>query len=240
MSLQRARVTARRLLLPALLAVSPLLAASARASGASGAVGQRANERIHAEISAIARGLTATRYQHELRADPRRGQYFWDCSLMARWILARAAPQARSGLGTDRPLARDFYQTIARAPVGKPRRGWMRLTEPSSIMPGDLFAWLKPEMFRDRKNTGHVGFVIERPRPHPRHAGVWLVRIADATRELHGEDSRPPGGEGGFGTATLAFLFDPGGAAVAYGWYGEDQDPQTYVPTQIAFGRAFR
>ena len=62
--------------------------------------------------------------------------------------------------------------------------------------------------------------------------GVWLLRIADATRELHGDDSRPTGGEGGFGTATIAFLVDAAGAPRAYGWYGEAQDPATFVPTE--------
>ncbi len=108
------------------------------------------------------------------------------------------------------------------------------------VAPGDVFAWLKPPMFKARANTGHVGFVVGKPWRHPRHAGVWLLRIADSTRELHGNDSRPMGGEGGFGTATIAFLVNSAGSPVAYGWYGELQDPATYVPTQIAFGRVFR
>ena len=88
--------------------------------------------------------------------------------------------------------------------------------------------------------TGHVGFVIGRPWRHPKFAGVWLLRIADATTELHGDDSRPTGGQGGFGTATIAFLVDANGAPRAYGWYGEAQDPATYVPTDIVLGRVFR
>lgn len=231
-----AQVATLRLLVPGLFVLSQPLATSARASAES----SRASERISAEITAIERGLKATRYQHGLRVDRRRGIYFWDCSIMARWILARAAPQARSAMGTDKPLARDFYRTIARAPTGMSRRGWMRVSGPSAILPGDLFAWLKPEIFKERKNTGHVGFVLDRPRPHPKHPDIWLLRIADATSQLHGEDSRPPEGEGGFGTATVAFKFDRSGAPIAYGWYGEEQDPETYVHTQIAFGRAFR
>ena len=95
-------------------------------------------------------------------------------------------------------------------------------------------------MFKQRANTGHVGFVVGKPWRHPRHDGVWLLRIADSTRELHGDDSRPMGGEGGFGIATIAFKVDTAGSPVAYGWYGESQDPATYVPTQIAIGRVFR
>ena len=78
------------------------------------------------------------------------------------------------------------------------------------------------------------------PWRHPRHESIWLVRIADATRELHGDDSRDTAGEGGFGTATMAFRTDERGTPVAYGWYGAEQDPRTYVRTQIVFGRALR
>ena len=159
---------------------------------------------------------------------------------MAAWILERTAPAARRALGGDKPLARDFYRTIAAGARRPPRRGWQRLTDVAALAPGDVFAWLKPEMFKQRANTGHVGFAVGKPWRHPKFAGVWLVRIADATRELHGDDSRPPGGEGGFGTATIAFLVDAAGTPRAYGWYGEAQDPATYVPTEIALGRVFR
>jgi hypothetical protein len=40
--------------------------------------------------------------------------------------------------------------------------------------------------------------------------------------------------------STIAFLTDQSGTPIAYGWYGESQDPATYVPTQIVFGRVVR
>jgi hypothetical protein len=156
------------------------------------------------------------------------------------WILERTAPAARRALRANKPLARDFHRTIARAPTERSDRGWQRVSGVAALAAGDVFAWLKPEVFKQRANTGHVGFAIGRAWRHPRFEGVWLVRIADATRELHGDDSRPPGGEGGFGTATIAFLVDATGAPRAYGWYGEAQDPATYVPTDIVFGRVSR
>jgi len=191
-------------------------------------------------VQAIQQSLTSTKYQHRIAVDARKGIYRWDCSIMAAWILARTAPAARSAIGVDKPLARDFYRVIQRAPTERAARGWQRLTDVAALGPGDLFAWLKPEMFKERANTGHVGFAVGKPWRHPRFAGVWLVRIADATTELHGDDSRPPGGEGGFGTATIAFLVDATGAPRAYGWYGEAQDPATFVPTEIVLGRVFR
>jgi len=187
----------------------------------------------------------------------RKGVYVWDCSIMAAWILARTAPEARRALGAvrgkarepsqgspiqvDKPLARDFYKVVAAAPAAASRRaGWLRLPGPADVEPGDVFAWLKPAMFKRRQNTGHVGFIASKPWRHPKQPSVWLVRIADATTELHGDDSRPVGGEGGFGTATIGFLVDASGAAFGYGWYGDAQDPLAYVPNQSVFVRVLR
>ena len=181
--------------------------------------------------------MTSTRYAHEARVDTAKGIYDWDCSIMTTWILDRTAPRARMALPKTGPLARDYYRAIAKVEPERPRGGWMRIGDVSHVEAGDVFAWLKPEMFKERPNTGHVGFVLEPPRPHPRFPSVWVMRVADATRELHEGDSRPTGGKGGFGTGTIAFMVDPNGAAVSYGWYGAGQDPQTFVPTRIVFGR---
>jgi hypothetical protein len=200
-----------------------------------------ARDAVMASLTSIKRSLTSTKYEHRARIDVARGVYWWDCSIMAAWILAKTAPESRRALAADKPLARDFYRTIAAAKIAPGRRaGWQRVPGPVNAEPGDVFAWLKPEMFKQRKNTGHVGFLVGKPWRHPKHPAVWLARIADATTELHGDDSRPAGGGGGFGTATIGFLVDASGNAVAYGWYGEAQDPLTYVPTPIVFGRVLR
>lgn len=188
----------------------------------------------------IEANLVETRYQHRTVVRERAGKYLWDCSGMAAWVLERAAPIARAALPEEKPLARDFYDRIAESPTDEPRRGWRRLTGPEQIAPGDLFAWRKPDFWAERPNTGHVGFVLSTPQPHPDHPNVWVMRVADATKMLHENDSRPPDGEGGFGTATMAFLFDEAGVAIAYGWYGAAQPPETFVPTTIAFGRVSR
>ena len=145
--------------------------------------------------------------------------------------------QAMATLPHDHPLAKQFHGVIDASPADEPKKGWVRLGGPEAIRPGDVFAWLKPAFWKKRKNTGHVGFVVEKPRPHPTYAGVWLMRIADASRYTHEDDTRPDDGTGGYGTGTIAFLFDGSGQAVAYGWYGSFQEIETYVPTHIVFGR---
>jgi hypothetical protein len=193
-----------------------------------------------ATIATIEHTLSATKYAHWPKINVKQGIYEWDCSIMAAWILARAAPQARRALGAHRPLARDFYRAIVVKSTSRQKFGWLKVGGPSAIEPGDVFAWIKPPMFKDRKNTGHVGFVVGRPWRHPKYASVWLMRIADATHELHENDTRPQGGDGGFGQGTVAFDFDEHGIAIAYGWYGEAQELATYVPTPIVFGRVLR
>jgi hypothetical protein len=199
-----------------------------------------AARKIVETLAAVQSGLTATRYQHNTVVRERSGVYYWDCAGMAEWVLDRAAPRARSALSEGRPPAREFYERIADSPTDEPHRGWLRLAGPEEIAPGDLFAWRKPDFWPDRPNTGHVGFVLGTPQPHPEVENVWLVRIADATEYRHEADSRPEGGEGGFGTGTMAFSFDESGAPTAYGWYGASQPPETFVPTRIAFGRVSR
>jgi hypothetical protein len=191
-------------------------------------------------LAGIEEGLRETRYQHTTRVDERLGLFHWDCSGMTDWVLRRAAPGARRALPGRRPLARDFYRVIVDSALARHDSGWRRVAAPEEICPGDLFAWVKPSFWRHHTNTGHVGFVVDTPRPSPVFPDVWLMRIADATAAHHGDDSRPVGGEGGFGTATMAFLFNARGYPIAYGWYGADQHPQTFVPTKIAFGRVTR
>lgn len=216
-----ARPTARRVVIP-----RPPATAAAR--------------KVMKTLLRVKQRMRDTKYQHWISVNERKGKYFWDCSLMVTWVLRRAAPRARRALPRRRALAKDFYRIIARSPTHRPRRGWLRLSGPAQIRPGDLFAWLKPPFWRKRKNTGHVGFILGAPRPHPRHANVWLFRIADATRYLHEKDTRPGTGRGGFGLGTVAFLFGSNGTALAYGWYGSRQNPRTFVPTRIVFGRVVR
>ena len=115
----------------------------------------------------------------------------------------------------------------------------MRVDRPESLRPGDVFAWLKPPHWK-RPNTGHVGFLVSAARPHPEYAGVWLMKIADATSIPHQGDSRDKDGEGGYGTGVIAFQFEPDGQAVGYGWYGARQPPKSFVPTRVVFGRVRR
>jgi hypothetical protein len=196
----------------------------------------RTSARVLATLAAVRTSMRETRYQHATRVQVKRGSYLWDCSGMAAWILQRAAPRARAALTNDRPVARDFYHAIARAPLGRARSGWQRVATIADARPGDVIAWLRPTGWSST-NTGHVAFLLEQPFAVPGYPNAWAVRIADATSFGHQDDSRPRG-SGGYGEGTLLILTDKSQQPIAYGWYGTESD--AVLVTSIVFGRVVR
>jgi hypothetical protein len=197
----------------------------------------RAAGKVLDVLTKIEENLATTRYQHTTRVRVREGLYAWDCSGMAAWVLGRAAPKALAAVNSDRPVARDFYRAIERAPIGRSIKGWQRLASVLEARPGDVFAWLRPAHL-PRDITGHVGFVIETPRPVAGLDGAYVIRIADATRLPHGEDTRADDGIGGYGTGTLLVLTDEDGMSTHYGWFGLES--RGFIATQVLFGRVSR
>lgn len=169
--------------------------------------------------------LRTTKYQARTVVRPRDGHYAWDCSGMAAWILQRSAPRARRAVAGSRPVARDFFHAIARAPTDRPRKGWQRV-HVSEVKAGDTFAWLRSPISTS-KITGHVGFAVG-----PAHAvagwpGAYAVRIVDATRLPHQDDTREPSGDGGFGFGTMVFVTGDDGEVKAYAWFGTEYLPRS-------------
>lgn len=222
----RASLTA--LLVAALVVARPL---SAQVEPVGGA-------RVMAELARIQATLHTTRYTHDTRIDPRVGRYDFDCSVMAAWVLGRAAPRARAALPGGRPLAVDFHRAILAAPTDRARNGWQRVARIADARPGDVLAWPRPRWFRSN-NTGHVAFVSAPPVMTPR--GV-LVRVTDATSVGHQDDPRNrEGGPTGFGHGTLLIATDPvSGEGTAYGWIGAHTPPEWMIATPVRVGRVTR
>jgi len=177
--------------------------------------------RVMRAIGNMSENLNATEYSHGFRVNEREGVYVFDCSGFADWLLGKAAPLARASLRfglKQRPLARDFQRRLARLPTATERSGWRRVARVVDIEPGDVVAWLKPDIIRS-PNTGHVAFAVHRPVPAPGYGDAYLVRVADSTSLLHDDDTRV--GRNGFGLGTILLVADPEtGAPVAYGWAG--------------------
>lgn len=201
------------------------------------------NERILERVARIAETLRDSKYNHATVVDEREGRYEFDCSGFVTWVLRRTAPGAHAALLSralkQRPLARDYYWEIAKAPAGeKTPRGVRRIPRIADAEPGDIVAWLKPAQLRS-PHTGHVGFLLERPRPVPELEHAYVVRIADASSYQHDEDDRFGTGRTGFGSGVILLIADPQtGEPQAYGWFGVRS---AYVlETSIALGRVTR
>lgn len=177
-------------------------------------------------------------YRHRTTVRRKSGVFLWDCSGMMTWLLARTAPRAREALDRERPVAATYFHTIARAPERPTRRGWQRIGDIDDVRPGDVFAWLRPPHWPRGGNTGHVGIVVEAPEPVRGLEGAFTIRIADASRYTHADDTRDPDGEGGLGRGTILFVVDGHGAPIAYGWRGTDG--RFVQETSIVFGRVVR
>jgi hypothetical protein len=198
-------------------------------------------ERVVAVIDGIRSSLAETRYQHVTRVDPRAGRYFFDCSGMAAWILKRSAPAAFEAVHRPeggRPLAVHYYRTIARIPPGARRGPWMRVGDAALALPGDVIAWERPKWF-ESTSTGHVAFVVGRPRPVAQPVRGVLIRIADASKFRHEDDSRPYGGTG-FGEGVMLLPVDGDAQPTGYGWVGAQTPPDWIVPAALVIGRPLR
>ena len=197
--------------------------------------------RIVALLEEIQAGLTSTKYQHVTRVDRRAGAYYFDCSGMAAWILKRAAPAAHAAVQRPeggRPLAVHYYRTIARIEPGKRRGPWLRVADAGQARPGDVIAWERPKWF-DSKSTGHVAFVVGAPRAVAEPVPGVLVRVADASKFRHEDDSRPAGTTG-FGTGVLLLPTDARGQPTGYGWVGALTPEDWIVPAALVIGRPLR
>jgi len=222
-----------------------IVAAMALAGGASAAEKKRrvrpGPARVVEVLDAIEDGLVETKYQHVTRVRPGRGEYFFDCSGMAEWVLRRGAPAALRAVGRPegrRPLAIHFYRRIAKIKPGERRGPWMRVDGPAAAEPGDVIAWERPDWFPS-KSTGHVGFIVSDPAPNPGPVPGYLVRFADASKFKHEDDSRDEDTTG-FGTGVLLVPVDQDGRARGYGWFGSQTRPDWVIPCNLVIGRPLR
>ena len=199
-------------------------------------------EAVLSTLGHIDSTLQASKYSHATLVDERAGRYEFDCSGMAAWVLGRSSPVAQAAVAyrakRGRPLARDYYHQIARSMAGRERHGWERVSHVADATPGDVIAWLRPKEIRS-PNTGHVAFLLAPPEPVADAPYVYLVRIADASRHRHQDDSRAGTGRTGFGRGTILVVASPEtGAPVGYGWVGLRS--AWVLSTQMAIGRPIR
>ncbi len=170
-----------------------------------------------------------TRYQHDPFIDPATGTYNLDSAAFVSLVLRDRAPKQYAEIpgqpGWPCPRASDYFDFLASlafdgkdgwtrsyevdgAAVAEMTFGWRALARLSDVRPGDVIAWCfsRPEPGGD---TGHVLLVAERPQPV--RGDVLAVRVFDASRVPHFDDSRTwdkEGCEGGVGQGAVLFQVD--------------------------------
>ena len=184
---------------------------------------------IIGQIDAELAGADETRYAF---GGSGRGQSY-DCSGYANQVLRQAAPGAFASLRAlrSRPRATEY---VERMELGG--SDWRRVARVADLAPGDLIAWRhRPDAPRtDALSTGHVAFVVERPAPAG--GGLWRVRVSDAARSGHSDDTRAPG-RSGIGAGTILVATAPDGAPEAVAW---SLRGRFEVPAAMALGRPLR
>ena len=185
--------------------------------------------------------VKTTRYVHATQIDEAEGRFDFDCSAMAAWVLSRAAPLAHKTVmtrnGVGRPVAANYHDVIALAPIDHASGGWQRISRIEDVRPGDVVAWRRPPSVQST-NTGHVAFVVGTPRRIAPGKNYFEVRVADSTSVAHGDDGRTKQ-RSGFGYGTMSFGIDPEThRGLSYGWAGGATP--WYPKTPIEFGRPVR
>ncbi len=162
--------------------------------------------------------MNASRYSHATYIDETNGTYEYDCSGFVGYALSRADPCAMSVLLHKRPDAGNFYYHFIQFGPSPGSGGWMSVSTPSELRPGDIIVWLKPDE-SDAKSTGHIMIVAGTPGPNPERDGEILVRVIDSTTSPHADDTRKPG-QTGLGKGTIGIMTGPSGHPSGYYWRG--------------------
>jgi hypothetical protein len=237
------RFPAGRRCFAALLGGAAVLLATAAVTAEVGRIPRAAHgpERVVEVLERIEASLIESKYQHVTRVRAKKGEFFFDCSGMAAWVLKRGAPAAHRSIGRPgghRPLAVHYYRKIAKVPLGKRHGPWLRVPAVGGARPGDVLAWVRPKWFPS-KNTGHVAFILSNPLWNEGGVPGYLLEIADSSRYKHENDSRAPD-ETGFGIGTILIPTDDAGQPTGYGWVGSRSKPNWIVPTDVVIGRPLR
>lgn len=185
--------------------------------------------------------MNSSDYTHTTHVDEENGTYDYDCSGFVGYALSRADPCAFSVLlhkGFNvrlhkRPDTGNFYYHLLQFGPDPGSGGWMRVSTPLELRPGDIIVWLKPDS-SDANSTGHIMIVAGDPIENPKRTGEVLVRVIDSTKSMHSSDTRSPG-QTGLGKGIIGIMTDSSGSPTGYYWRGGKS--RTFHETEMVFAR---
>lgn len=194
-----------------------------------------ANTALENTIEHVLTSMQHTRYEHKAFIDERSGVYHVDCSAFVGFLLQKVSPHAYNALKIDkghtRPRAQNFYDFLAVLNEGEKKEGWQGIQRINALEKFDIIAW-KYDPSLGKKDTGHVVIVYEKPIKEA--DGRYRVRVLDASKGTHANDSRAQKSEGGIGEGVMWFRVDEEGKPLGLYWSDRSKSMSRH---QISMGR---
>lgn len=179
------------------------------------------SEEIFQEAYTILQTYQESHYDHKTTIDELKGYYRVDCSSFIDYILRKKAPLALAMLPVDnhhtRARAHNFYDYF-KALEQTPNYHWACVKTFVDLERGDLIAWKYDESLH-KSDTGHI--VIVAQKPVQEEPNLYRVRIIDASKGKHANDTRERTSDG-IGSGDMWFRVNAEG--VPYGLYWSDKE----------------
>lgn len=191
---------------------------------------------IFQEAQKIFKTMQTTHYEHQTVIDESKGVYIVDCSAFVCYILKKVSPLAHSSLPVDKnhthARAKNFYDYFKSLQSGTASNShWMAILTIKELERGDIVSW-KYDPSLQKKDTGHVVIVHEKPVLEA--GNLYRVRIIDASKGKHANDSRGKEADG-IGIGEMWFRVDEKNAPIGLHWSSKEKRESNHP---IAMARA--
>lgn len=194
------------------------------------------SEMMFEEASSTLKTYQQSRYSHQTMIDEQKGIYNVDCSAFVGYILQKKAPLALEALPIDsgykRVRAQNFYDYF-KALEHTPSAHWIPIEAFSKLERGDVIVW-KYDKALQKKDTGHIVIVSENPTREEQN--LYRVRVIDASKGKHANDTRAEN-QDGIGSGDMWFRVDEKDSPIGLYWSSKDKKEAKHA---IAMGRVFK
>lgn len=170
-------------------------------------------------VQEVLSNIRQTRYEHKAFIDEAHGIYYVDCSSLVSFLLQKFSLQSYQALSIDkghtRPRAHNFYDFFASLQEGVVTDGWQSVKTIDALERFDIIAW-KYDVALGKKDTGHVVIVYDKPIKEV--DGRYKIRVLDASKGIHANDTRAQQAQGGIGMGEMWFNVDEEGKPSGLYW----------------------
>lgn len=193
------------------------------------------SDEVFQEAQRILQTHKETHYEHKTLIDETKGYYRVDCSSFVSYILRKKAPLALALLPIDanhtRSRAQNYYDYFKN--LEAPNSHWMAVKTVVALERGDVIAW-KYDPSLQKKDTGHV--VIVSQKPVQEEPSLYRIRVMDASKGKHANDTRVEGIDG-IGSGDMWFRIDKNGVPIGLYWSSKAKKESRHP---IAMGRVLQ